>query len=52
MTARFPTATERERRARLIELLDEGKVLIQVAPRHPGVDLPAHLRDELRGGPP
>ncbi|MCB9549380.1 MAG: hypothetical protein H6706_26565 [Myxococcales bacterium] len=50
MTARFPTATERERRARLIELLDEGKVLIQVAPRHPGVDLPAHLRDELAVG--
>ncbi|MCA9240826.1 MAG: LON peptidase substrate-binding domain-containing protein, partial [Planctomycetales bacterium] len=37
-------------RARLIELLDEGKVLIQVAPRHPGVDLPAHLRDELAVG--
>lgn len=45
--ARFPTPAERARRARLIEMLDEGKVLLQVAPRHPEVDLPDHLRGEL-----
>lgn len=50
MTMRFPTPAERERRARLIELLDEGKVLLQVAPQHPGIDLPPHLRDELAVG--
>lgn len=48
--ARFPTPEERERRAQLIAMLDEGKVLVQLTPRHPGVDLPEHLRDEMAVG--
>lgn len=48
--ARFPTPAERERRARLIKFLDDGKVLLQVAPQCPGVDLPPHLRTELAVG--
>lgn len=48
--ARFPTPEERERRAQLIAMLDDGKVLVQLTPRHPGVDLPEHLRDEMAVG--
>ena len=48
--ARFPTPEERARRAQLIEMLDVGKVLVQLTPRHPGADLPEHLRDEMAVG--
>lgn len=48
--ARFPTPEERARRAQLIEMLDAGKVLVQITPRFPGVDLPEHLRGELAVG--
>lgn len=47
---RFPTPEERARRAQLIEMLDTGKVLVQLTPRYPGVDLPEHLREELAVG--
>lgn len=48
--ARFPTPEERARRAQLLEMLDAGKVLVQLTPRHPGTDLPEHLRDEMAVG--
>lgn len=48
--ARFPTPEERARRAQLLEMLDAGKVLVQLTPRHPGADLPEHLRDEMAVG--
>lgn len=44
---RFPSPAEREKRARLLELLDTGKVLVYLDPRRPGVDLPAHLMGEM-----
>lgn len=47
---RFPTAAEREKRARLLEMLDEGWVLIEVDPSRPGVELPPHLREERAVG--
>ena len=47
MTAQLPNASDREKRGRLVELLSEGKVLIQVDTRHEGVDVP----DEVSGQP-
>lgn len=44
---RFPDPSEREKRARLIEMLDVGKVMVYVDPRRPGVDLPIHLRGQV-----
>lgn len=42
---RFPSPVEREKRGKLVELLDEGKVLIGVDVSRDGVDLPAHLME-------
>jgi len=44
---RFPDPAEREKRSRLLEMLDQGKVMIYVDPRRPGVDVPVHLRSEV-----
>jgi hypothetical protein len=41
--ARFPTPGEREKRSKLVELLELGKVMIGVDATRPGVDLPPHL---------
>lgn len=43
--ARFPSPAEREKRGKLVELLDEGKVLIGVDATRDGVQLPAHLME-------
>lgn len=43
--ARFPSPAEREKRAKLVELLDDGKVLIGVDVTRDGVELPAHLME-------
>ncbi len=43
---RFPDPSEREKRARLIALLDEGLVQVHVDARRDGVEVPAHLRDD------
>ena len=42
---RFPTESERTRRAKLIELLDRGLVEVHLDARREGVDVPEHLRD-------
>ncbi len=43
--ARFPSPAEREKRGKLVELLDEGKVLIGVDVTRDGVELPPHLME-------
>lgn len=44
---RFPDTSEREKRARLLEMLDAGKVMVYVDPRRPGVDLPAQFKGQV-----
>lgn len=44
---RFPSPAEREKRARLLEMLDAGKVMVYVDPRRPGVDLPAQFNGQV-----
>ncbi len=44
---RFPDPQEREKRARLIEMLEVGKVMVYVNPARPGVDLPPHLQGQI-----
>ncbi len=44
MQTRFPTPTERQKRARLLSLLDDGMVLVRIDATHEGVDVPEHLR--------
>lgn len=43
MQTRFPTPAEREKRARLLSLLDEGMVLVRIDASRSDVDVPAHL---------
>lgn len=43
MQTRFPTSAEREKRARMLSLLDEGMVLVRIDASRPAVDVPAHL---------
>jgi stringent starvation protein B len=43
MQTRFPTPAEREKRARLLSLLDEGMVLVRIDASRTGVDVPPHL---------
>ena len=40
MASRLPSQSEREKRSRLLALLDQGKVLIQVDTRKQGIDVP------------
>lgn len=44
---RFPDPSEREKRARLLEMLDAGKVMVYVDPRRPGVDLPPQFKGQV-----
>lgn len=44
---RFPDPSEREKRSRLVEMLDVGKVMVYIDPRHPGVEVPRHLRGQV-----
>ncbi len=46
MLARFPSEAERTRRARLIELLDEGLVLVHLDARRSGVEVPANHAED------
>ena len=43
---RLPTPSEREKRARLRELLDVGMVMVHVDTRQENVDVPPHLAGE------
>lgn len=45
--SRFPDPVEREKRRRINEMLDVGKTMLYVDPRNDGVDLPAHLMNEV-----
>ena len=40
---RFPTASEREKRAQLLELIDKGLISVTLDARRPGVQVPAQL---------
>ncbi len=40
---RFPTASEREKRAQLLELIDQGLISVTLDARRPGVQVPAQL---------
>lgn len=44
---RFPDQAERDKRAQLIALLDDGLVRVHLDARRDGVDLPEHLRGDL-----
>lgn len=44
---RFPDSAEREKRARLLTMLDTGKVMVYVDPRRPGVDLPRQFNGQV-----
>ena len=43
---RFPSESERQKRARLIELLDTGVVLVNLDPRVEGADVPTQFRQQ------
>lgn len=44
---RFPDSAEREKRARLLGMLDAGKVMVYVDPRVAGVDLPLQFSGQV-----
>lgn len=47
MTTRFPTDSERQKRAHLQSMLEDGLVFIHLDARPAEVDVPAHLKGEL-----